>query len=131
MQGAGAEVVAVILLALCLYAAVVRPFGITEGLVAVPAAGLVVLVGIVPARAAGQTLRQIGPTGAFLAAILVFGHLCAEAGVFDYLGRRAAIASRGDPRRLLVQVVGLAALVTATLTLDATVVLLTPVVLAT
>ena len=78
-----------------------------------------------------SALREIGPTVGFLAAILVFGHLCAEAGVFDYLGTLAARASGGRPRRLLVLVVALAAVVTATLTLDATVVLLTPVVLAT
>jgi arsenical pump membrane protein len=131
VHGAAAEVVAVVLLLTSLAFAVVRPHGLTEALVAVPAAGLVVVLGIVPARAAGATLREIGPTVGFLAAILVFGHLCAEAGVFDYLGARAARASRGDPRRLLGLVVVMAAVVTATLTLDATVVLLTPVVLAT
>jgi arsenical pump membrane protein len=76
-------------------------------------------------------VRELAPTVGFLAAVLVFGHLCAEAGVFDYLGERAARASGGVPRRLLAVVVALAAVITATLTLDATVVLLTPVVLAT
>lgn len=90
-----------------------------------------VVLGIVPGSDALDTLRHFGPTVAFLAAILVFGHLCAEAGVFSYLGAVAARGSRGDPRRLLGLVVGLAALTTATLTLDSTVVLLTPVVLAT
>jgi arsenical pump membrane protein len=131
VHGAAAEVVAVALLIFSLAFAVLRPRGLTEAIVAVPAAGLLVLLGIVPADVAGRTLRAIGPTVGFLAAILVFGHLCAEAGVFDYLGSRAALASSGDPRRLLGLVVALAALVTATLTLDATVVLLTPVVLTT
>ena len=58
---------------------------------------LIVVLGIVPLHAAGDTLRTIGPTVGFLAAILVFGHLCADAGVFEYLGARAAGASRGDP----------------------------------
>jgi arsenical pump membrane protein len=131
VNGAGAEVSAVLLLVASLLFAVLRPRNLTEALVAVPAAGLVVLLGIVPADAAGQALEQIGPTVGFLAAILVFGHLCAEAGVFDYLGGLAGGASRGDPRRLLILVITLAAAVTATLTLDATVVLLTPIVLAT
>lgn len=131
MHGAVAELVAVTLLVLTLAAAVVRPRGVTEAAVAVPAALVVVVLGIVPAHAALDRLREIGPTVGFLAAILVFGHLCADAGVFDYLGTRAAGASRGNPRRLLVLVVALAALITAVLTLDATVVLLTPVVLAT
>jgi arsenical pump membrane protein len=110
---------------------VLRPRNLSEALVAVPAAGLIVLLGVVPTSAAGHALRDIGPTVGFLAAILVFGHLCAEAGVFDYLGAVAGRASRGDPRRLLALVIALAAGVTATLTLDATVVLLTPIVLAT
>jgi arsenical pump membrane protein len=96
----------------------------------VPAAALVVVLGVVPAHAAAHTLRDIGPTVGFLAAILVFGHLCDEAGVFTYLGAVAARAARGSARRLLGLVIILAALVTATLTLDATVVLVTPVVLA-
>ncbi|HEX3336955.1 MAG TPA: SLC13 family permease [Jatrophihabitans sp.] len=131
MHGAAAETIAVALLVISLAFAVLRPRGLTEALVAVPAAGLLVALGIVPADDAGRTLREIGPTVGFLAAILVFGHLCAEAGVFAYLGSRAARASRGEPRRLLGLVVALAAGVTATLTLDATVVLLTPVVLTT
>jgi arsenical pump membrane protein len=131
MGGAAAETVALVLLALSLAFAVVRPRGLSEAVVAVPAAILTVALGIVGWHGALTTLRAIGPTVGFLAAILVFGHLCAEAGVFDYLGARAAVASRGDPHRLLVLVVALAASVTATLTLDATVVLLTPVVLTT
>jgi arsenical pump membrane protein len=126
-----AEAVAVVLLVLSLVFAVVRPRGLSESVVAVPAAVVVVLLGIVSVDEAGDTLKRIGPTVGFLAAILVFGHLCADAGVFDYLGTRAATLSRGDPRRLLLLVVGLAAAVTATLTLDSTVVLLTPVVLRT
>jgi arsenical pump membrane protein len=130
VHGAPAEVVAVALLAFSLAVAVFRPRGVSEAVVAVPAAGLVVLLGIVPADAAGRTLRELAPTVGFLAGVLVFGHLCDEAGVFAYLGASAALAARTRPRRLLVLVVVLAAAVTAVLTLDATVVLLTPVVLA-
>ncbi|MEO8887961.1 MAG: SLC13 family permease [Jatrophihabitantaceae bacterium] len=130
MHGAPAEIIAIALLAMTLAVAIARPWGLSEAVVAVPAAGLVVVTGIVPAHNAGQTLRDLGPTVGFLAAILVFGHLCAEDGVFDYLGSVAARASRAQPRRLLAMVVVLAASVTAVLTLDATVVLLTPVVLA-
>jgi arsenical pump membrane protein len=123
--------IAVLALAATLYAAIARPRGLSEALVAVPAAVLVTATGIVPWHDAVDRLREIGPTVAFLAGILAFGRLCAEAGVFTYLGSVAARASGGSPRRLLGLVVALAALVTAVLTLDATVVLLTPVVLRT
>ncbi len=131
MPGAPAETAAVALLVASVAFAVIRPRGLTEAITAVPAAALLVALGVVPVSAAADTLRELGPTVAFLAAILVFGHLCAEAGVFTYLGALAARGSNGSPRRLLVLIVMLAAVVTATLTLDATVVLLTPVVLDT
>lgn len=116
-------------MALSLVGAVIRPFGLPEALFGLPAAAILIVSGIEPWSAARAATRQLGPTLAFLALILVFGHLCAEAGVFDYLGAVAARASGARPTRLLAIVVGLAALVTAALTLDATVVLLTPVVL--
>jgi arsenical pump membrane protein len=131
MHGAAAEAAAVALLVLTLAFAVTRPRGLSEAVVAVPAAAILVALGVVSLHNVNATLDRFGPTVGFLAAILLFGHLCAEAGVFDYLGGRAARASGARPVRLLALVVVLAAFVTATLTLDATVVLLTPVVLTT
>ena len=130
MHGAGAEAIAVALLLAALGTAVARPRGMSEAIVAVPAAVVVVALGIVPARDAGTTMAHLGPTIGFLAAILVFGRLCGDAGVFSYLGARSARLAGDRPRVLLGYVVGLAAGVTAVLTLDATVVLVTPVVLA-
>jgi arsenical pump membrane protein len=131
VPGALAEIIAIAILAASLFAAVARPLGLSEAVVAVPGAILIVATGIVDRHAAIDRLEEIGPTVAFLAAILVFGHLCAEADVFDYLGGRAAVVSHGQARRLLALIVVLAAGVTAVLTLDATVVLLTPVVMTT
>jgi arsenical pump membrane protein len=119
------------LIALCLGAAVARPFGLSEAALAVPCGLLALLSGATDVGTALQSLRELAPTVAFLAAILAFGHLCAAEGVFDYLGSLTAALSGGAPRRLLLLVVAFAAAITATLTLDATVVLVTPVVLAT
>jgi arsenical pump membrane protein len=93
----------------------------------VGAAAVAVATGVETVSGCLHTLRAIGPTVGFLAAILVFGYLCADAGVFRYLGARIAHAAGRDDTRLLALVVALAAAVTAVLTLDATVVLLTPV----
>lgn len=131
MPGAVDETLAVLVLAASLAVAVWRPLRFAEAIVAVPGALLLWGVGAIDLHAGLDRIEAIGPTVGFLAAILVFGHLCAEAGVFDYLGARTAQASASRPRRLLALVVGLAAVVTAVLTLDATVVLLTPVVLTT
>jgi arsenical pump membrane protein len=126
-----AETVALLLLAATLAFAVVRPRGLPEAVAAVPAALLTVALGILPARAALDELASLGPTIGFLAAVLLLGELCEREGLFAAAGGRMASASGGRPVALLGLVFGIGAAVTAVLSLDATVVLLTPVVFAT
>ena len=90
-----------------------------------------IAAGAIPAGAAGSVARQLGPVIGFLAAILVLAHLCDDDGLFLACGAWMARTSAGSPRRLLAQVFVIAAVTTAVLSLDATVVLLTPVVFAT
>jgi arsenical pump membrane protein len=73
---------------------------------------------------------QIAPTVAFLVVVLLLAHLADREGLFRWAAALTASRSGSSPRRLLARVVVLAAVVTAVLSLDATVVLLTPVVLA-
>jgi arsenical pump membrane protein len=111
--------------------AVARPRRLSEAVAAVPAAALVVAVGAVsPSEAWGQ-VRELLPVVGFLAAVLVLAQLCDDEGLFTAAGDLLAQACRGRPERLLAGVFVVAALVTAVLSLDATVVLLTPVVFAT
>ncbi|XVU25992.1 SLC13 family permease [Actinoplanes sp. CA-054009] len=124
-------IIAAALLAGVLAFAVVRPRGLPEAVAAVPATVLAVVAGLVPSSEAWAEVRELGPTVGFLAAVLVVAHLADEHGVFRYAGRIAAGISRGSPVRLLGAVFVAAALTTAVLSLDATVVLLTPVVLVT
>jgi arsenical pump membrane protein len=119
------------LLVAVLVVAIVRPWGLSEAVVAVPAAAVAVLLGLVSWPDAVAEVADLGPTVGFLAAILLLGHLADVDGVFAWLGARLAGASAGRPQRLLVLVFAAAAGTTAVLSLDATVVLLTPVVLAT
>ena len=123
--------VAVVLLASVLAFAVVRPRGLPEAVAAVPAGMLTVAVGLVPEADAWAEVRSLLPTIAFLAAVLLLAHLADADGVFRYAGAIAARISAGRPVRLLATVFGVAAVVTAVLSLDATVVLLTPVLFAT
>jgi arsenical pump membrane protein len=122
---------AVALLAAVLAVAVLRPRGIPEAVAAVPAAVLVVALGLLPWSAAVAEIGELGPTVGFLAAILLLGRLADAEGVFAWLGARLAEAAGGRPPRLFALVFAAATAVTVVLSLDATVVLLTPVVLAT
>jgi len=122
---------ALLVLAGVLGFAVARPRGLPEAVAAVPGAILVVAAGLVSWRDVRGELVALGPTVGFLAAVLILAHLADAHGVFGYAGERVAAVSGDSPRRLLRLVFVLASVVTAALSLDATVVLLTPVVLAT
>ncbi len=111
--------------------AVLRPGSRPEALAAVPAAVLVVALGAVSPSRAWEEIHSLLPVVGFLAAVLVLAHLCADEGLFTAAGDAVARACRGRPQRLLGGVFVVASLVTAVLSLDATVVLLTPVVFAT
>jgi arsenical pump membrane protein len=97
----------------------------------VPAAVILFAAGAVPGHAVVTEARRLGPVIGFLAAVLVLARLCDDDGLFKACGAWLARASGGQPRRLLAQVFVTAAVTTAVLSLDATVVLLTPVVFAT
>lgn len=111
--------------------AVVRPFGWPEAVLAVPAAGVAVAAGAIPPAHARAETELLGPVVGFLAAVLVLAHFCDVEGLFQACGAWMARWAGGRPVRLLTAVFALASAITAVLGLDATIVLLTPVVFAT
>lgn len=82
-----------------------------------------------------QEVGRLLPVVGFLAAVLVLAKLCDDEGLFHaagvYMARHSWGAGQSAARRLLATVFLIAAGTTAVLSLDATVVLLTPVVLST
>ncbi|MEV0739395.1 arsenic transporter [Streptomyces sp. NPDC050549] len=126
-----AEALSVVLLVAVLVWAVVRPFGWPEAVMAVPAAGIAVATGAISLDHARAEAEQLGPVVGFLAAVLVLAHFCDVEGLFRACGAWMAEWAKGSPGRLLTAVFALASAITAVLSLDATIVLLTPVVFAT
>ncbi|MFI5509865.1 SLC13 family permease [Mycobacterium sp. NPDC051804] len=122
---------ALVALAVVLLFAIVRPHGWPEAIVAVPVACILLVAGVISVPEALAEVGRLLPVVGFLAAILVLAKLCADEGLFRAAGVAMARFSAGNPKHLLSMVFVVASATTAILSLDATVVLLTPVVLAT
>lgn len=119
----------ILLVAAVLAFAIVRPHGLPEIVVAGPAAVIVVLTGALSFTEARDEVAAMTPTVIFLVAVLILAHAADALDVFHWVSQVLRRQSRRDPRRLLGYVFAAAAMTTAILSLDATVVLLTPAVI--
>ena len=124
------DVVVVLALAGMLTVAFVHPSGKVEALVGLACALATLATGLLTSAEVRSALTSLAPVVAFLMTILVVSDICARAGLFTAAAQRVGRWSGGKPALLFTGVFVLAAVVTAVLSLDATVVLLTPVVLA-
>jgi arsenical pump membrane protein len=122
---------ALVVLAITLVSAIKRPRRLPEWLAGGAGALLLLAVGAISPRAAGSAAGDLGPTVAFLAALLVLSEGCRRQQVFQTLGRYMGGAADGRPQRLFALVFAASTAVTVILGLDPTVVLLTPIALIT
>lgn len=131
MPAAVALALALIALVVALATAVARPPWLPDALAAGGGAVALVAVGASSWTEAREAIGDLAPTVGFLAALLVLADGCRREGLFDALGQLIAAHAAGRPRRLLALTFAVAVAVTAVLSLDATVVFLTPIVFAT
>jgi arsenical pump membrane protein len=118
-------------LASTLAAAVTARPRVPAAAVAVAGALLLTATGVVGWTEAGDAVRDVAPTVGFLVLVLVLAALADAEGLFTWAAAATARRAGRSPTRLLARVGVLAAGVTAVLSLDATVVLLVPVVVGT
>jgi arsenical pump membrane protein len=126
-----ALVLALLVLGATLAVAMFRPRRIPEAAAGGAGALVLLALGAIGAARAGDAIRALAPTVGFLAALLALAEGCRRDGLFDAVGALMARRSGGNPRRLLALVFTAASVITIVLGLDATVVLLTPVVVVT
>ena len=124
-----AEIVPAAALLALLITAYAHPRGRTEAAVGLVAAAATLATGALTADELVQEVQHLGPVVLFLVTILVVGDICGRSGLFAAAAGWVRKLGRDRPVPLFTGVFLLGALVTTTLSLDATVVLLTPVVL--
>jgi arsenical pump membrane protein len=106
-----------------------RPLGISEGVWALGGGLLLVAGGALPAATALATIRDLTGVALFLAGLFWLSLAASRAGLIDLLGDQVVKRSAADGRLLMIAVFALGTAVTALLSNDATVVLVTPVVI--
>jgi arsenical pump membrane protein len=124
------DLVPVAALLLLLVVAYLHPRGRVEATAGLAAAAATLATGLLTWSEVEDTLLHLGPVVLFLVTILVVADVCGRAGLFAAAAARVRDLGRGRPVPIFTGVFLLAAAVTAVLSLDATVVLLTPVVVA-
>lgn len=111
-------------------AILVRPRGLPEWCSAAIGAALLVVARLVPLSAAGAAAWDGLDVYLFLAGMLALSELARIEGVFDWLAGRIVPAARGSTGLLFAGVYASGIAVTALLSNDGTILLLTPAVLA-
>lgn len=116
--------------ALTIAAILTRPFRAPEWLSATVAAALLIGTGLLGWRPALKAVAAGTNVYLFLAGMLLLSEIARTTGVFRWLASAALRRSNGSARRLFTLIYAIGVLVTALLSNDATVLLLTPAVLA-
>jgi arsenical pump membrane protein len=125
-----AHVVLPLIVAVSIVLMLLRPRGIPEVWWISGGALLLIALGLVPLKLAGQAIAKGTDVYLFLAGMMLLSELAREQGVFDWVASLAVRKARGSCSRLFVLVYGAGTLVTVFLSNDATAVVLTPAILA-
>lgn len=116
--------------ALATFGVIVRPWRIPEFVWALAGAALLVLLQLLPWRAALAAAAKGLDVYFFLVGMMLLAEAAREQGLFDWLAAEAVKHARGSTRRLFLIVYSVGTVVTVLMSNDATAVVLTPAVYA-
>ncbi|MGO4714902.1 arsenic transporter [Bradyrhizobium sp. 2TAF24] len=116
--------------ALATLGVIVRPWRLPEFIWAVAGAALLVVLQLLPWRAALDAAGNGRDVYFFLIGMMLLAEVARKEGLFDWLAAFAVRHARGSAQRLFLIVYGVGTLVTVFLSNDATAVVLTPAVYA-
>lgn len=119
---------ALAIMAVAIILMLTRPKGINEAWFVLAGASAMVAIGAVGVDELPGISGETADVLLFLLGMMALTGIAERAGVFDVLAERVANLARGNGRALYVLVFLLGAAVTATLSLDVTVITLTPVI---
>lgn len=124
------DLLVLLIVAATLILMLVRPRGITEAWVSAGGALAILAIRIVPVATVPHVIGETSDVLLFLAGMMLLTGIAERAGVFDVLAEGCVHLARERGRLLFINLFVLGALVTATLSLDVTIIMLTPTVYA-
>jgi len=124
------DLLVLLIVAATLILMLVRPRGITEAWVSAGGALAILAIRIVPVATVPHVIGETSDVLLFLAGMMMLTGIAERAGVFDVLAEGCVHLARERGRLLFINLFVLGALVTATLSLDVTIIMLTPTVYA-
>lgn len=125
-----AHLVLILIVAASILLMLVRPRGIAEVYWVGAGAVLLVALGLIPLKLAGQAIAAGTDVYLFLAGMMLLSELARDFGVFDWMASVAEQHANGSAVRLFTLIYLVGTLVTIFMSNDATAVVLTPAVLA-
>ncbi len=122
--------VAVLITTITLVSMLVRPYGVSEAASAGLGGAAMLLTRVVSITSAWHEVRHSGDILLFLLGMMVLTTIVEPSGVFDYLAEGCARLARGSGPLLLANTFLMGAVVTTLLSLDAMIIVMTPIMYA-
>ena len=107
-----------------------RPRGLNEAWFAAGGVGLLLLKGVLPWNAGARAMQETATVLGFLAGMMLITGIVEQVGVVEVVAERIAAICGSSTRVLYIAMFALSAVVTATMSLDITIIMMTPILFA-